>query len=69
MPTIDAGWEETGRAKSELWRRGGNLVGKKLKLVGKWCGTAAEEGGVYELIEDRDFARLALVGGEEGDHM
>ena len=49
-------WEETRRAKRELWEAGG----KKLKLRGKWCGTAAEEGGVHECIEVKDFARLPL---------
>ena len=39
-------------------------LGIKLKLGGKGRGTAAEEGGVYECIEDKDFARLALVKGE-----
>jgi hypothetical protein len=48
---------------------GGEVVGKKLKLGGKGCETAAEEGGLYEFIEDRDFARLASVGGEEGEQM
>jgi len=42
----------------------GMCLGIKLKLGGKGRGTAAEEGGVYECIEDKDFARLALVKGE-----
>ena len=31
-PTIDAGWEETGRAKSELWRGGGDVLGNKVEI-------------------------------------